>query len=409
MRKYLSFFFLVGCCFTLKAQNDTLHKGSNFEPAKHAAIDSSAQRDLMDILHRMLRGKATPENSKPKKVIFSVVPSAGYSLSTGFGVNINGNVEFYTSSDISKTNISYIGASAFIDTKNQRSLISLINIWTPNNDYDIVVNFRWLKYPTNTYGFGGFTGVGQTNPIDFNYVKLYPTLLKRVIPNYYMGIGYNLDYHTNFIEKGNLDGSESDLSKYGKPYTTVSSGVNLNLLYDKRGNPVNPISGGYGNIIFRQNTTWLGSDVNWESLIVDLRKYVRLSQRNNNVLAFWSYSWFTFNGKAPYLDLPSTGWDINNISGRGYVIGRFTGKDMLYAEAEYRFTITHSGMLGGVLFTNAQSVAEYPDGGFKKVIPAVGTGLRLKLNKHSNTNICVDYGVGINGSRGFFVNLGEAF
>jgi len=29
-------------------------------------------------------------------------------------------------------------------------------------------------------------------------------------------------------------------------------------------------------------------------------------------------------------------------------------------------------------------------------------GLRLKLNKHSNTNLAIDYAVGMNGSRGFF-------
>jgi len=409
MKKYLLIIFLTGCCFRLIAQNDTSRKNNNFNPAKHAFIDSSGQRDLKDVLHKLFKSKEATENSQAKKLNFSVVPSVGYSLSTGFGANLNSNVEFYNGEDKSKTNISLISASGFIDTKNQRSLTTIANIWTNNNDYDLVMNFRWLKYPTNTFGFGSFTTPDKTDPIDFNYVKLYATLLRKVIPDYYIGIGYNLDYHTNFIEKGNLDGTVSDLSKYGKPYTTRSSGLNLNLLYDKRGNPVNPLSGGYANVILRQNLTFLGSDANWQSLIIDLRKYVPMSNHNNNVLAFWTYLWFTYDGKVPYLDLPSTGWDINTTSGRGYVIGRFTGKDMLYAEAEYRFTLTHSGLLGGVLFTNAQSFPEYPDGGFKKIIPAVGTGLRLKLNKHSNTNICVDYGIGIDGSRGFFVNLGEGF
>jgi hypothetical protein len=31
------------------------------------------------------------------------------------------------------------------------------------------------------------------------------------------------------------------------------------------------------------------------------------------------------------------------------------------------------------------------------------------MNKESSTNLSIDYGFGINGSRGFFVNLGEVF
>jgi hypothetical protein len=35
--------------------------------------------------------------------------------------------------------------------------------------------------------------------------------------------------------------------------------------------------------------------------------------------------------------------------------------------------------------------------------------MRIKLVKHSSTNLCIDYGFGKDGSRGFFVNLGEVF
>ena len=54
-------------------------------------------------------------------------------------------------------------------------------------------------------------------------------------------------------------------------------------------------------------------------------------------------------------------------------------------------------------------VTEFETNRFKKIAPAAGTGLRIKINKHSNTNVAIDYGCGIEGSRGFFVNLGEAF
>lgn len=109
------------------------------------------------------------------------------------------------------------------------------------------------------------------------------------------------------------------------------------------------------------------------------------------------------------LDLPSTGGYMYNNSGREYALGRFRGSDMLYMEGEYRFGITRNGLSGAVIFANGESFTEFNSNTFQKIAPAEGTGIRIKLNKHSNTNICIDYGVGVGGSRGFFVNLGEVF
>ena len=108
--------------------------------------------------------------------------------------------------------------------------------------------------------------------------------------------------------------------------------------------------------------------------------------------------------------LPSTGWDDFFNTGRGYIQGRYRGKNMTYWEMEYRFRILRSGLLGGVVFGNAQrfskEIMQTPRDATEY---GYGIGLRLKLNKHSNTNLCVDYGWEKNGSQGFFVNLGEVF
>ena len=126
-------------------------------------------------------------------------------------------------------------------------------------------------------------------------------------------------------------------------------------------------------------------------------------------MAFWNYNWFTFNGKAPYLDLPSTGWDTYSNVGRGYIQSRLRGENLVYMEAEFRFKISNNGMFGGILFGNAQSVSNWPDNTFTDIYPAVGAGLRIKLNKDSGTNLSIDYGIGIKGSKGLFINLGEVF
>jgi len=82
---------------------------------------------------------------------------------------------------------------------------------------------------------------------------------------------------------------------------------------------------------------------------------------------------------------------------------------MLYLETEYRFGITRNGLFGGVVFANVQAFSETKSGRFEALWPAFGSGLRVRLNKYSNTNICIDYAIGMNGSQGIFINLGEIF
>ena len=127
------------------------------------------------------------------------------------------------------------------------------------------------------------------------------------------------------------------------------------------------------------------------------------------MLALWSYNWLTIAGKPPYLLLPSTGWDDYFNTGRGYIQGRYRGRQMLYMEAEYRMQITKNGLLGAVFFANAQSFSKDLSRQFQTIAPAAGAGIRIKLNKFSGANLCIDYAFGAEGSRGFFVNLGEVF
>ena len=82
---------------------------------------------------------------------------------------------------------------------------------------------------------------------------------------------------------------------------------------------------------------------------------------------------------------------------------------MVYLESEYRYSITKNGLIGGVLFINAESFSAAPGTSLQRIQPGFGPGVRIKLSKISKTNIAVDYGFGNQGSRGVFVNVGEVF
>ncbi|MBA3664837.1 MAG: hypothetical protein H0W61_11610, partial [Bacteroidetes bacterium] len=285
----------------------------------------------------------------------------------------------------------------------------LTNIWSRKNKYNFLGNWRYYKYPEQTYGLGGHTRSGDRTKLDYSYF-LFREAVLRHIPgsDFYTGAGYNLSYHANIKQILDVPGQETDFDRYGRNISSISSGVSAHVLFDNRGNTINPQKGAYANVSYYQYAKLFGSDNNWQALIVDARKYFGIGP-SNNVLAFWSYSWFTFGGKRPYLDLPSTGWDAYSNVGRGYIQSRLRGENLLYFETEYRFKITRNGLFGGVLFANAQSVSDWPSNKFTVLYPAVGGGLRFKLNKYSGTNLSIDYGFGTHGSHGLFINVGEVF
>jgi hypothetical protein len=256
---------------------------------------------------------------------------------------------------------------------------------------------------------GGKKSDSDRTKLDYSYFIFKESVMHRFKNSfYYAGIGYNLSYHLNIQEIKNANVLISDFEKYGYKKNSVSSGISIITLFDNRGNTINPPKGLYLNITYSPFLKVFGSDNNWQSVVLDFRKYFKLGN-SENVLAFWNYNWFTFNGKAPYLDLPSTGWDTYSNVGRGYIQSRLRGENLVYMETEFRFKISNNGMFGGILFGNAQSVSNWPDNTFTDIYPAVGAGLRIKLNKNSGTNLSIDYGIGRQGSKGLFVNLGEVF
>jgi hypothetical protein len=369
--------------------------------------------DLVDVGRSFLKGSKSKRTDnapqKSGKLHISALPVVGYTLQTGFAGVLSANFAFYTS-DHGEQNLSSV-LTSFTYSQYQQIIFPIqADIWTRGNKYDIVTDWRFLKYPSLTYGLGGNTTADSGYNIDYGYLRLHQAIMKTIAKDFYLGVGYDLDYFWNIREINPPPGQKTDFESYGLSKTETASGISFHALLDSRRNIINPEKGDYISVTFRPNFTWLGSDNNWQSLLFDLRKYIPLPGNTKNVLAIWSYDWFTVgNGHPPYLLLPSTGWDAYSNTGRGYIQGRFRSLNMLYLESEYRFNITSNGLFGAVVFANAQSFSEPGSSRFEYLIPGYGGGLRISLNKFSRTNLCVDYGWGTHGSGGFFVNLGEVF
>jgi hypothetical protein len=161
----------------------------------------------------------------------------------------------------------------------------------------------------------------------------------------------------------------------------------------------------------RINQTWIGSTKNAVQFTTDIRKYISLSESSpETVLALWNWGSYLAGGAIPYLELPGTGRDVSFRSGRGYISQFFKGPEYNDSEAEFRFPILANKFVSGVVFGNLQTANDEEGTKLFQVFqPGYGAGLRILFNKVTRTNLALDYAWGRYGSKGFFLNLNEAF
>jgi Omp85 superfamily domain len=385
-------------------------------------IDVSKQVDIKDFMRMIFTKKEIAESDSTKKSIakedstkkkslgpfYTPLIYPGYSLVSGFLVGVVNNLSFYSHRDdgAKLSSVSLLN----MYTQNKQFLNQLqTNLWLYREKYNVQGDWRYYKYPNFTYGLGSKTNLDDLNNVDYTLIRIYEVVMREISKNTFLGLGYNLDYHKNISQTNDPEIGQTDLQRYGYSESSKSSGITANFQFDSRLNSNNPAEGVYANVQVRANLKVLDSDSDWQSATVDLRYYIPLTRKSGNVLGFWTYNVLTLGGTPPYFDLPSTGWDVANNTGRGYVEGRFRGTNALYFETEYRFNISKKRFLGGVIFSNLASYSEPITNKFEKINIAYGAGLRIKVNKFANTNLTIDYGIGQGGSKGFSFGLNENF
>lgn len=372
-------------------------------------IDTTGQRDLLDVAIKLFKFKTRSNVTTKKTIYFSILPVS--SMQNGAKALVTSTTAGFYLGDRKTTYLSSVTFAPYFNLKGRYGLPIHSSIWLNNNSFNIQGDTRFLVYPQYTWGLGGGQPENDKILVSYDYLRFYQSLLKRITPSFYAGIGYNADYYININTNSPVPLANFTHYNYGTSAgdNSFTSGLTLNFLYDTRQNSLNPIPGIYANVIYRKNGEFLGSDNNSQSLYVDFRKYVSLTQSGpKNQIAFWSYYWTTISSGTPYINLPSIGNDPYQRSGRGIEQNRYRGESLIYFESEYRRDITRNGLLGFVIFANVNSASQPNTRHFEYLNPAAGAGLRIKYNKKSGTNICIDYGFSRDYSD-ITIGLGEAF
>jgi hypothetical protein len=369
------------------------------------------QKDLIDIGKSVLHIHLHPHFTQGKNIQFSFLPISTQAAGPS-GLTITATTAAFRLSNDSTGNLSTVTFAPYAALPGRIGFALRSNLWLAGNRWGILGDIRLLYYPQDTWGLGGSTTYSNRLRVDYKYVRFYETILKSLKPSLFAGVGLLIDNRYDLDSPGDSSLLQSFTHyPYGTGATerSTSTGISFNLLYDARKNTLNPLPGYYAHIVYRVDPVWAGSSTSWSSVYLDARKYIPFSREHQNMLAFWAFYWSVLDSHAPYFDLPSVGWDpYQQRSGRGFPQNRYRGKSLLYGETEYRRDLTPNGLLGFVLFLNANAVTEPTTGRFNYIHPAGGAGIRLKFNKKSGTNIALDGGFS-KGYAGVYLNLGETF
>ena len=350
--------------------------------------------------------------------------------------------------DPATTRMSTSSGTVNYSTNNQFLSLIKTNIYTSNDNWILLGDWRYFDSSQPTFGLGTgpesvklvttdsieyedgiFTKpVPESQMMAYKYIKLSEIVLHKISKSFYLGMGLHLDYHYNIKDNLlNLDttnGQRAEITShyaYSKahgydPESYMLSGFSLNAVYDSRDNSANPYSGRYALISYRINPEIFGSDQNSSSLWLEYRDYFSVSRKHKrDLIAVWAYADLEISGKRPYMDLAAIGWDQFGRSGRAYIQGRFRGNSMIYNEVEYRKHIWGSKknpeLIGAVAFVNATTASNFDSGQklYKYVNFGYGIGLRVMLIKASRMNLTVDYAWGEYGAQGIFINASEVF
>ncbi len=318
-----------------------------------------------------------------------------------------------------ETNWGFGAANAFFfktkqnDTLIRTSDLNLVALYTLREQVVIVLGssiffpeekmiFRlqtsYSYYPDKTWGIGNNTPDVAKEDYSIHQVYFNPQLLRRFFRSWYAGGSYEFQHIGDFIYEPN---GVFDQQNIPGRYGGNMSGLGFILSYDKRNSAYSPSRGILAEMNWMSHNKMVGSDFNFSSLVIDVRKFFALS--NDRVLAMQLI--FKENkGTAPIRNLAMLG---GSEMMRGYYLGRYTDKNLIAYQAELRqFLFWRFGVVGFA------GLGEVQDDITKFRVDdlhyAYGAGLRIMVSKSEKLNLRVDAGFGKNSS-GLYVILKEAF
>lgn len=332
------------------------------------------------------------------RTVFS--PVIGYTPETSLlaGANVIKLFRFAHSDSVTRT--SFADVLAIATLKQQIIIEQNFTVFSNHEKYMFLGYTSFQRFPQYYFGIGNNVPESNKELVSYEQVWVDYIALRNIYKKLFAGIGYR------YINIFNVSGSDTGVLQ-GQPVLgntgSVSSGIQVAIASDSRTNIYNSGSGHMIRVRGIFNAKGLGSQYNFSVYEADLRGYLRLKNRQRDVVAFQGYGYFS-SGDVPWNQMGALG---NDMIMRGYYSGRFRDKNYAAVQAEYRHSLNK--IYGVVLFAGTGEVASTINSfSASQLKPNAGAGIRMTLDRKERLNLRVDMGFGQNTSN-LYVSVAEAF
>lgn len=332
-----------------------------------------------------------------------ILPTLGYSQESGFEYGLGSVYNFYINKSNLQNKSSSIFASGTLTTKQQSNIKLESDIWTDNNDYHIISEFRYRNWPFNFYGLGMNTWHEDESRIGQKMGRIRLEVEKKIINNFYIGLSTqyeHLKYDNNdpqsIFETIEMPGKE------GGQFLSLGTSISL----DYRNTNTYTTQGLYfrGKYAYAPDF-WGGENFTGTLYEADARYFYPISSKIT--LATQALYRGTSGKEIPYYAYRELGGDKYM---RGYYLGRYADKNYLTTQIEGRFRV--HPRLGLTLFGGIGSTfsERYSD----RWIGTAGGGIRYFYSLSHNSTIRLDYAIGEKRpgetrQSGMYLSISEAF
>ncbi|MEI8204719.1 MAG: BamA/TamA family outer membrane protein, partial [Bacteroidota bacterium] len=346
---------------------------------------------VLFLLISFLFSRATNEDKDSTKTkyhfknLFFLTPSFYYLPETNFAFGVTGKIIFKFKGADSTTRASVIYPPIYYTLNNQLLLQTYYTLFFNREKWILNGNVSFLEFPQKYFGIGNRTPASNSEYYSYDVFKTETTLLRCLSEKLFLGIGYR------FQQTFKVKSKENGIMEHEKPAGYKGgkcSGLIANITYDSRDNVIFPTRGSFFEGTSKIHQTLFGSDFNYQTYELNLRKYFRLSKKKLHILAVQLFGYFT-NGNVFVKDLAELG---SEYLMRGYYQGRYRDRNQIAMQLEYRLPIWKRFSM--VLFGGSGDVENKLSNFAKPNLKySSGLGIRFTINRRENLNIRIDWAI----------------
>lgn len=335
------------------------------------------------------------------KANFLIYPTLAYTPETRTEIGLVNLFLFYAKNN-RQNRLSEINTFSFYTAEKQYGIWLEHAIYGDGEKWFFLGKGKFQYFPMKYYGIGitapeeGYAVVSNVN------LQLRERVLRKIKGNFFAGI------EIDFQKMYDVSFAKTDPANYTYPtgYTGSSNlGLGAGLVYDNRKNVMNVREGLFSELAFLSYSPSLGSTHAFRSTQFDIR-YFKKGINPGDVFAVQGTALMN-KGDVPFNQMAMMGGESMM---RGYYLGRYRDKNLVAAQAEYRFLpFAFSKRLGAAAFMSTATVAPTASALLSSQLKMAG-GLGARYLIFKSKDIFVRFDVAFTGEGNvYYFFIGEAF